>query len=32
MHENWLEAPRYLNMDYGREYKMEQLRKVAQAV
>ena len=31
MHENWLEAPRYLNMDYWREYKKEQLRTVAQA-
>lgn len=31
MHENWLEAPRYLNMDYWREHKKEQLRSVAQA-
>jgi len=31
MHENWLEAPRYLNMDYWREHKKEQLRTVAEA-
>ncbi len=31
MHENWLEAPRYLNMDYWREHKKEQLRTVSQA-
>jgi putative transposase len=31
MHENWLEAPRYLNMDYWREHKKEQLRAPAQA-
>jgi transposase-like protein len=28
-HENWLEAPRYLNMDYLRELKKEALRKAA---
>jgi putative transposase len=31
MHENWLEAPRYLNMDYWREHNKEQLRAPAQA-
>jgi hypothetical protein len=28
-HENWLEAHRYLNMDYLRELKKEALRKAA---
>lgn len=28
-HENWLDAPRYLNMDYLRELKKEALRKAA---
>lgn len=31
MHENWLEAPRYLNMDYWREHKKEQMRCAEQA-
>jgi predicted RNA-binding protein Jag len=31
MHENWLRAPRYLNMDYWREHKKERLRTIAQA-
>ena len=30
-HENWLEAHRYLNMDYLRESKKEALRKAARA-
>jgi transposase-like protein len=29
MHENWIEAIRYLNMDYLKEHKKEQMRKVA---
>ena len=29
MHENWLEANRYLNMDHLREYKKEALRALA---
>jgi putative transposase len=29
MHENWIEATRYLNMEYLREHKKEQLRQVA---
>ena len=29
MHENWLEAPRYLNMDDLREHKKEALRMAA---
>ena len=29
MHENWLEATRYLNMDHLREYKKEALRALA---
>lgn len=29
MHENWLEAPRYLNMDHLREHKKEALRALA---
>lgn len=28
-HEDWLEANRYLNMDYLKELKKEQLRKAA---
>ena len=31
MHENWLEAPRYLNMDLWREHRKEQLRSVDEA-
>ncbi len=29
MHENWIEATRYLNMEYLKEHKKEQMRKVA---
>jgi putative transposase len=29
MHENWLEATRYLNMDHRREHKKEALRALA---
>lgn len=29
MHENWIEATRYLNMEYLKEHKKEQLRKAA---
>lgn len=29
MHENWIEAVRYLNMDYLKEHKKEQLRRAA---
>ena len=29
MHENWLEATRYLNMEHLREHKKEQLRQAA---
>jgi transposase-like protein len=29
MHENWLEATRYLNMDHLREHKKEALRALA---
>jgi putative transposase len=29
MHENWIEATRYLNMDYLKEHKKEQLRRAA---
>jgi transposase-like protein len=29
VHENWLEAHRYLNMDYLRELKKETMRKAA---
>jgi transposase-like protein len=29
MHENWIEAIRYLNMEYLKEHKKEQLRKAA---
>jgi len=31
VHQNWLEAPRYLTMDYWRDHKKKQLRAVAQA-
>jgi transposase-like protein len=29
MHENWIEATRYLNMEFLREHKKEQMRRVA---
>jgi putative transposase len=29
MHENWIEATRYLNMEYLKEHKKEQMRRVA---
>ena len=29
MHENWIEATRYLNMEYLKEHKKEQLRRAA---
>ena len=29
MHENWIEAIRYLNMEYLEEHKKEQLRRAA---
>lgn len=29
MHENWIEAIRYLNMEYLKEHKKEQLRRAA---
>ncbi len=29
MHENWIEAIKYLNMDYLKEHKKELMRKVA---
>src|SRR4051794_8522374 len=29
MHENWIEATRYLNMEYLKEHKKEQLRRTA---
>ena len=29
MHENWIEAIRYLNMDFLKELKKEQMRRVA---
>jgi putative transposase len=29
MHENWIEATRYLNMEYLKEHKKEQMRRMA---
>ena len=32
VHENWLEAPRYLNMELWREHKKEQMRRIEEEV